>query len=52
MGLKIEAAYEELGGRLVNPDAPKAPPKAAEEAAGMAMLQSLMGQTDFGGPRG
>ena len=51
-GLKFDEAIKELNSRLYDDPAIPRVPTPAEEAASMAMLQSMMGGSDFGGPKG
>lgn len=52
-GLKFEEAMTELNKVIMGPQAPETQ-KATErsDASAMAMLQSMMGDSDFKGPRG
>lgn len=54
-GMKFEEAIDELNSRLADPGAPrkpKPPPRPQENDQSMAVLQAMMGGTDFRGPRG
>lgn len=57
-GMKFDEAIKELNSQLADRTTPKGrqakakAPTPVEEAASMAMLQSMMGGSDFGGPRG
>ena len=57
-GMKFQEAIDELNGRLAEAGGTsaqkrkKATPKPADNDASMAMLQSIMGGSDFGGPKG
>jgi hypothetical protein len=52
-GMKFDDAMEELNKRLTDPTTPEgAKVRAPDDAASMAVLQAMMGGTDFGGPRG
>lgn len=52
-GMKFEEAMDELRTRLTDPSTPEG--KKAREPdndTSLAMLQAMMGGSDFGGPRG
>ncbi len=56
-GLKFEEASDELDKRLYGPNVPDQPQaprssRAPDDASSMAMLQAMMKDSDFGGPRG
>jgi len=52
-GMKFEEAIQELSGRLADPMSPQAQRlREPDNDASLAMLQSMMGGSDFGGPRG
>lgn len=58
LGLKFQEAVDELDDRIVGVDGSAAPkrerpaPRPADNDASLAMLQAMMGGSDFGGPRG
>jgi hypothetical protein len=52
-GMKFEEATQELNGHLADPETPQAKKvREPDNDASLAMLQSMMGGSDFGGPRG
>lgn len=51
-GMKFQEAIEELESKLVDPTDPRTKPRAPDNEASMAMLQAMMGGSDFGGPKG
>lgn len=53
LGMKFEEALDDLNERVSDPETrTKRQPKPADEAAGFALLQAQMQQTDFKGVRG
>jgi hypothetical protein len=52
LGMKFEEAYEDLANQVRDPVEQAKPPSVAKEAAAMAVLQSMMGTSDFKGPKG
>lgn len=52
--VKFEEAMVDLNTKMADPAAPpkRKPPSAADEAASLAMLQSMMAGSDFRGPKG
>lgn len=54
--MKFDEATAELNGKLLDPDDPATPkkrvPTPSQEKASMAMLQAMMGGSNFQGPRG
>jgi len=56
LGMKFDEATAELAGKLLDPTDPETPkkrvPTPSQEKASMAMLQSMMGGSNFKGPRG
>ncbi len=51
-GMKFQEAVEELESKLVDPTDPRTKPRAPDNEASMAVLQAMMGGSDFGGPKG
>ena len=52
-GMKFQEASEELNSRLYGKEAPQTQKAAApNDAASMAMLQAMMKESNFGGPKG
>jgi len=51
-GMKFQEAIEELESKLVDPTDPQPKPRAPDNEASMAVLQAMMGGSDFGGPKG
>ena len=52
-GMKMEQAVDELQARLTGPiEAAAAPQRVPDDGASMAMLQAMMGGSDFRGPKG
>ena len=51
-GMKFQEAVEELESKLVDPTDPRTKPRAPDNEASLAMLQAMMGGSDFGGPKG
>jgi len=55
-GMKFEEAFTELESKLYDPSDPEAskprPKPPPDNDASLAMLQAMMGGSDFGGPSG
>lgn len=52
-GMKFDEAISELQKRLTDPGTPEGKQaRAPDNDASLAMLQSMMAGSDFGGPRG
>jgi hypothetical protein len=52
-GMKFEEATTELNSRLTDPATPEGQKaRAPDDAASMAMLQAMMRDSNFGGPKG
>jgi len=51
-GLKFQEAMDELDSKISDPTAPKPKPRAPDNDSSLALLQSLMQGSDFGGPKG